>query len=291
MFNSFVVAGDQSYGYVHNIFGDEYEKPNPHWRWSKDETVTVSCTAQASVNDQVIGTVSGQKQVQILAPDYLFKPSSGPVSVGSINPLGAGGPWYSLYAGGTANGSGGWDPPGAHNGGRVSTPNLFRSTGAGIWQFVQLISPGRWEYWYDSLGISHMSALNYDGQQLLDNQWPYSYGDSPPYPADSVDQSPDPNTPTYWMEDSPWSQLDDSAYRYRVDESFVDYMMYLPPDSGYGSQWVPLHLYTWKWQADVSRFGTWALGWTPHPPGYTFNLSSARCTTHPQWSNKLTNGN
>ena len=94
-----------------------------------------------------------------------------------------------------------------------------------------------------------------------------------------------------WMEDSPWSQLDDSAYRYRVDESFNDFMMYHPPDIGYGSQWVPLHLYTWKWQADVSRFGTWALGWTPHPPGYTFNLSSARCTTHPQWSNKLTNGN
>jgi hypothetical protein len=220
---------------------------------------------------------------------------SGPVSVGSINPVGSGGPSYSLYAGGPADGSGYWTPPGTKNGGRVSTPNLFRSTsaGAGAWQFVQLISPGRWEYYYDSLGISHMAALNYDGQQLLDNQWPYPYDGSPPYPADSVDQSPYPQTPTYWMEDSPGGSLDDSAYRYRVDESFVDYMMYLPPNSGYGSEWVPLHLYDWSWQADIMRTGTsWPLGWGPTPAGnVTGGPTSARCTTHPAWQYKLLNAN
>jgi hypothetical protein len=296
VFGKFNVATDQSWGYASNLYTDpDWIKASAQWCWSKDETQTISCTAQATdFNGKAIGTVTGQAQVKIWAPDYLFKPSSGPVSVGSINPSGSGGPRYSLYAGGTAKGSGSWDPPGAHNGGRVSTPNLFRSAsaGAGLWQFVQLISPGRWEYWYDAFGISHMSALNYDGQQLLDNQWPYPYGSPPPYLADSVDQSPSPNTPTYWMEDSPWTQLDDAEYRYRVDESFVDYMMYLPPNSGNGSEWVPLHMYSWKWQADITRTGTtWPLGWSPAPPGYTSNLSSARATTHPAWQYKLVNAN
>ncbi len=136
-----------------------------------------------------------------------------------------------------------------------------------------------------------MSALNYDGQQLLDNQWPYPYDGSPPYPADSVDQSPYPQTPTYWMDDSPGGSLDDSAYRYRVDESFVDYMMYLPPNSGYGSEWVPPHMYNWKWQADIMRTGTtWPLGWGPTPAGnVTGGPTSARCTTHPAWQYKLLN--
>ena len=286
VFGTFQVASDQSWSHASNLFTDpDWIRANPQWCWSKDETVTVSCTAQASINGTSIGTVTGQKQVKVWAPDYLFKPSSGPVSVGNIgNPL-----TLTLYAGGTATGLGGWDPPGAHNGGRVSTPNLFRPAGDGIWQFVQIIYPGRWEDWYDSLGFSHEASLNYDGQKLLDNAWPYPYG-SPglPWPANSVEGSD--TSPTYWMEDSPSNPLDNSFYRYHIDESFDDFMMYQPPNSGNGSEWVPLHLYSWKWQADISQTGaTWAGGWAPAPPGYVSNVSSARWTTHPEWQHILLN--
>ncbi len=293
-FAQFQVATDQSAGQAIPVDSTEWTKPNPHWYWSKDEAVTVSCTATVSVNGAVLGTVTGQRAVTIWAPDYLFKPLAGPVSVGTRSA--SGGPLsLQLYAGGPADANGVWDPPGVKNGGRVSTPNLFRlsptgNAGTGSWEFGQIIFPGRWLYYYDNAGSPQVAPLNYNGQKLLDNSWPYQYGTAgAPWAADSVDQSPQPNIPTYWMEDSPGNGLVDYYYREKADESFNDYMMYLPPEKGNGSQWVPLHLFAWKWQADVSRFGTWAIGWSPQPPGYTSIISSARCTTHPQWSGLLTN--
>ena len=296
MFQNFVVAPDQSSAQANPVSPSAWSTPSPLWHWIRDETVTVSAQADASINGVVVGRVSAQKQVKIWAPDYLFKPLSGPVSIDNRQG------YLELYAGGPHTGtlgSGGWDPPGTKNGGRVSTPNLFRlastgTTGTGSWEFGQIISPGRWLYHYDNTQpLPIVSPLNWNGFTALDNTWPYpaSYGSaSTPWPADSVDQSPQPNTPSYWMDDSPGNGITDLYYREKVDESFNDFMMYLPPDSGYGSEWVPLHLFIWKWQADVSQVGTsWSTGWTPNPPGYTSNISSARCTTHPQWIYKLTN--
>lgn len=299
-FQNFVIAPDQSSAQANPIPSSTWSSPTPQWHWSQDETVTVSAQADASINGVFVGRVSAQAPVKIWAPDYLFKPMSGPVSVDNISANGSPISLY-LYAGGSADASGHWNQPGMLNGGRVSTPNLFRlsstgNTGTGSWEFGQIIFPGRWLYYYDDSGNSQVAPLNYNGQKLLDNAWPYPYSypdgtPAGPWPADSVDQSPYPNTPTYWMQDSPATPLVDYYHRAQVDESFNDFMMYLPPDNGYGADWVPLHLYTWKWQSDVSRFGTWAQGWTPHPPGYTSDISSVRCTTHPQWSSKLTNSN
>ena len=215
---------------------------------------------------------------------------AGPVSVN--NRLGA----LELYAGGPpvgGLGSGNWDPPGMKNGGRVGTPDLFRSAGAGLWQFVQLATPGRWEY-MTSLGQTTVHPFVYNGMYGLDNEYPYPgypgvFG--PPYPAWAADiPTTGPAIPTFWMEDSPGEQLADYYSRVRVDESFDDYMMYEPPATAYGSECVPLHLFKWKWQGDISQTGAgWASGWTPAPPGYTSDLSSTRCTTHPAWSFLLLN--
>jgi len=229
-----------------------------------------------------------QKQVAIWAPDYLFKPLTGPVSIGN-HPSSL---W--LYAGGPATSSGSWYPPGTKNGGRVSTPNLFKAAGSGSWQFIQLIHPGRWLYHRDSTGTPITDSLNFNGLQMLDNDYPYpASNDSPtaPWSADSANPPPAGSTvTTYWMDDSPGVGLDDFYFRLHVDESFDDYMMYEPPDSGNGSEWVPLHLFQWKWHTDISRTSTsWASGWTPSPPGYVSNLSSNRCTTHPFWQYRLTN--
>ncbi len=292
-FDKFVVAPDLSNGHVVLLYGDTWAQPNPLWHYSKDtdgSTTTVRCSATASINGTAIGTVQGQRDVQVWAPYYMFKNMAGPVSVDNID-----GP-LSLYAGGphTGNpGSGTWDPPGMKDGGRVGTPDLFKAAGPGIWQFVQLASPGRW-YYQTSSGETTVDSFMYNGMQGLDNWYPYPSdpGDyTAPYPADSTNLSPGVTAvPTYWIEDSPGEPLQDKYSRVRIDESFDDYMMYEPPTAGLGSEWVPLHLFQWKWQADITETGLgWASGWLPGIPGYVSDLSSTRCTTHPFWLHLLTN--
>jgi len=289
-FDRFVVTPDQTAGEAVFITDAEWTQPIPHWHYLKDSgsgTFTVTCSATVNVGGTAIGTIQGQQNVQVWAPYYMFKNMAGPVSVGDI------GDGLELYAGGPATGGGGWDPPGMLNGGRVGTPDLFRPSGVGLWQFVQLASPGRWEY-ATSSGTATVYPFKYDGMSGLDNHYPYpsdpgSY--TPPYPANSADlPTTSPAVPTYWMDDTPGEPLDGFYSRVRVDEAFDDYMMYEPPDAGFGSEWVPLHLFKWKWQADISQTGTgWAAGWTPTPPGYVSNISSARCTTPPFWQYLLTN--
>jgi hypothetical protein len=290
VFKDFVVAPDQSSAQANPVSPSAWSTPSPLWHWIRDETVTVSAQADASINGIFVGRVSAQKLVKIWAPYYAFKNMAGPVSVDNRDGT------LELYAGGPHTGtlgSGGWDPPGMKNGGRVGTPDMFRAPGVGLWQFVQIAHPGRWYYTMDG-GTSSMISFRYDGHTGLDNFYPYpalSGSYIPPYPANSADlPTTGPAIPTYWMEDSPGSTLNDYYYRYRVDESFDDFMMYEPPDAGQGSEWVPLHLFQWKWQADISQIGTsWLIDWTPSPPGYVSNLSSVRWTSHPFWQEKLTN--
>ena len=297
-FDKFVVAPDLSTGHVVLLFGDTWGKPSPLWHYSKDSdgnTTTVKCSATASINGTVIGTVQGQRDLQVWAPYYAFKNLTGPVTVANIGAM-------ALYAGGPPtilpSGDVTWSPPGMKNGGRVGTPALFMTSltnsGTGRWQFVQLATIGRWEYQTTS-GNTAVYPDEHNGVCGLDNFYPYpgSAGTyAPPFPADS-DQSPGLTaSPTYWMADSPLHQLLDMFTRVRVDESFDDYMMYVPPDDGLGSEWVPLHLFKWKWQADITQAGSgWAAGWTSTPPMSVSALSSTRCTTHPLWQSLLLNNN
>ena len=290
VFDQFEVAADQSWGHVDYLPDSAYHSPNPHWHYyedSGDDTFIVTCSATASLNGVSVGTVQAQRDVKVWAPYYIFKNLTGPVSVDDrVSGL-------ELYAGGPpvgGSGSGNWDPPGMKNGGRVGTPDLFRPAGVGLWQFVQFASPGRWYY----SGTTSVDSFQYNGMYGLDNNYPYpgEPGDyAPPYPAWAADiPTTNPAVPTFWMEDSPGEVLQGQYSRVRVDESFDDYMMYQPPAKGFDSQWVPLHLFKWKWQADISDTGMgWASGWSPAIPGYVSSLSSARCTTFPSWQQTLVN--
>lgn len=268
VFNSFVVADDQSYGYVHNIFGDEYEKPNPHWHWSKDETVTVSCTAQASVNGQAIGTVTGQQQVKIWAPYYYFGNDTGGVFIDPYSP----GNWL-LQARNIPNTS----PRGSNWQGRVTTPDLFSNNGYGAWHFVQIITPGR------SKTLTGGGALNCteNGNVGLDTSYPYPVGrSSDPFLALLNGWSADDGL--HVTGDSPRTGLDDTIAHANIDENFSVYMMYLPPNSD--SQWVPLHKFQWRWYADDAIPGVSWTNWSSGSyAGYVARSSSQRCYDHPFW--------
>ncbi len=291
VFDHFQVAVDNTTAQVVPVASGEWAKPNPHWLYLQDSgagAYGVACTATVSVNGTALGSVNGRRDVQVWVPYYTFKPLTGPVIVD--NRLG----YLELYAGGphVGNlGSNNWYPAGISNGGRVGTPALFRKPDSGSWQFIQLIHPGRWTYYVNLVGSFIEAPLNYNGLKMLDNKLPYpaaSNSPSTPWPADSIDGSS--TSPTYWMEDSPGTGLSDSNYRYRADETFDDFMMYKPPNNGNGVDWVPLHLFNWKWQADITKSqALWSSGWTPSLPGYVTNISSQRCITHPDWQYLLTN--
>lgn len=51
------------------------------------------------------------------------------------------------------------------------------------------------------------------------------------------------------------------------------YMMYQPPDTGVGVQWVPLQLVTWRWQTSGSKSVTSSL-FSPDPPNGSVTADS-----------------
>lgn len=266
-FASFDIGPDQSWGRARDVRDDEYGKPNPHWYWRKEEDspVTVSCTARATINGHNVGTVTAEREVTILAPYYGFGPNAGPISYspGQTN-VHAGAPDFNVV-------------PGMKFTGAVGTPALFRNAGAGEWTFTQLCNLSRlWFVWY--LGALVPRAENTEGAFWLDAEFTYP---GITYPANSTAGDPTPQND----DDSPQHTFTSyQEVQFAINDLFKMYMMYRPPDSGGGSQWVPLHKFEWGWTADGSRQvgGVWA----PDPPaGSVSSGSSERCTEHPRWSN------
>ncbi len=274
VFGKFNVATDQSWAYASNLFTDpDWIKATPQWCWSKDETQTVSCTAQASINGQVIGTVTGQQQVTIWAPYYYFGNDTGGVF---INPYSAAS--WTLQATAITNVS----IRGTNWQGRVSTPPLFSTGASGAWNFVQIITPGR----FKTLTSGGSMDCTENGNTGLDTSYPYPAGQdasghtSDPFLALLNGWSADDTL--HQTGDSPSTWLDDTISNENVDENFQVYMMYLPPGSS--SQWVPLHQFQWRWYASDSIPGVSWTSWVPGTfAGYVARSSSQRCTTHPAW--------
>ncbi len=56
------------------------------------------------------------------------------------------------------------------------------------------------------------------------------------------------------MHDYPGVSLTAAIQKVLVNDSFTDFLMYLPPtDSAGSSQWVPLAMLTWNWNATASQ--------------------------------------
>jgi len=265
VFDKFIVSTNQTYGFVQNIFADEWTKPNPQWHWSKDETVNVFVHADASVNGVAIGTIVMQKQVTISAPYYYFGNDTGGVF---IDPTTTAGVW-ALHATARQNIS----TRGSNWQGRVLTPALFSGNGYGLWHFLQIITPGRSKTLVG--GASNNCTEN--GNRGLDTVYPYdpvggTYGPIGGWICDDTPQD---------SGDSPRTGLDDSIANANIDESFETYMMYHPPGN---SEWVPLHKFQWRWYANDNIPGVSWTNWvTASSAGYVARSSSQRCYDHPFW--------
>ena len=133
--------------------------------------------------------------------------------------------------------------------GNVLTPIVYNGyEDVGQWNWTQLVTSMRqvqagavWEKIAVGAWGNYKSVY---GVQGLDGTYPYAYW----YPADGTDNG---------NADSP-NQLLDSTYNVvSVNDSFQDYLMYLPPGSN--SVVVPLKETDWFWQAHATNSaGVWA---------------------------------
>ncbi len=273
VFDQFQVASDQSWGHASFPAPDVYEQPNPMWRYLQDSgtgTVSVSCTATVSINGTAIGTVTGQKPLTVWAPYYYFGNDTGGVF---IDPATTAGTW-SLHAAGIPHTS----PRGINWQGRVLTPALFSSNGYGLWQFVQIVSPGRSK----TLVGGGSDNCSENGARGLDTVYPYDPvgGTDGPNGGWVCDDTPQVSG------DNPSTGLDDTIASANVDESFETYMLYHPPGN---SEWVPLHKFQWHWYTNDSIPGiSWTSWVAGSSAGYVARSSSQRCYDHPFWQ-KLEN--
>ena len=168
-FANWQMAPDQSWGTANYLSGSDWEQASPHWYYKKDGSVTVSCTATASVNGSVIGAVAAQCFMNVWAPYYFFGTNTGP----SVFIPGGNTPATSVRAGPNVN-----TDPGMKFTAGVGTPYLFANTGYGHWLFVQLCNINDAQYG----AFSPLPSTVSSGGWALDNEWPYDVT----YTADST---------------------------------------------------------------------------------------------------------
>ena len=240
-----------------------------HWYWS-DITgyYNVNCTATVTppAGQGLPFQVSATQKVHLYVPQTTEAITVGRVQINNIDQVDYGTD-FALYAGGNGN----------QNYGiilttKVNTPPLFSP---GIWDIVQLDTPGTWT---TQLGQSEQpSPVN--GMQGLDNRYPFYPSSTPPYitgiPANNLLAQP---------YDSPGlAHLSNNIIRYRVSDIYASYVMFLPPGSD--TQWVPVWLIGWYWNADDSIPGAyWALWNNANDAGIVRASISASTTTHPLWN-------
>lgn len=261
-FKSFVTGtnGSKPYGRVNYLSSADLANPSPHWFWKRGDDFgsiqTVSCTAQASINNVPIGTVTGQKTVSVWRPYFKF--NAVPQGVNIVGTPGT--PGVEVVGNIAWNGS-------------VGTPNLFRSYwgSAGIWQFTQLCNLYRY-------APPPFYVLINTGGPVLDAEFNYSSKQGAPWPADSTDAVPDQRSDG----DAPTMGLfaHDNA---TINDSFQTYMMYQPP--GNDVQWAPLNKMGWTWQCNINYVSTpgQPSHYNPNPPGTITVLDNAATASFPTW--------
>jgi len=265
IFDKFLIASDQSSGYATFLSAAALTQPNPTWHWYLDSgagSFMVSCSATASINGTVVGTVKGQQQVKVWPPYYYMKHNAGPTGVYGMD-VSTGGPSQV--------------PPGMSFVGAVGTPALFVNSGnTGSWLFVQIINTDHGQYY----PFSPTELASGSQGIALDNEWPYTPG----WAADSTANASTPHS----TDDSPDLLLNNSVDEFIIQDTYQMYMMYSPPAQlGYDTQYVPLHCLTWAW--DTNSYVKWGpSGWPAGAAGTVSVTSDLRWETHPSWSKKYT---
>ncbi len=132
-FASFDIGPDQEWGHMVELSSDESSKPFPHWFWREAaDSLTVQCSATATINGIVIGQVAAKRKIMVWKPFHTLYDVVANLSSYNPDPLTA----TSVKAG---------DPgsPGVEATAAVGTPHLFYALTPGQFFFVQLVNAHR----------------------------------------------------------------------------------------------------------------------------------------------------
>ena len=268
-FASFDRAYDDSWGHMTPVSSNEWQKQYPHWVWKKEDTADVSVLADVAINGENLGPVFVTKQVTVLVPEYGFAPITGnpQATAGTIDGS------YQLHAGGDEA-----SPPGMKFIGSVGTPDTFRFLGTGDWTFTQLTKIATVQWAFPPADLIPILGGTHTSDYWLDAGFAFPIGGLI-WPADSTKT----NHTEQYAEDSPGIPVLPQIQQVAGDWDFIMYLMYKPPDSGLGSEWVPLHSFEWGFHVRAIRLLP-NTAWNPNPPGWITTGASVRTTTHPHWA-------
>jgi hypothetical protein len=262
--------------------GDRFTQPNPRrWIWKTPNTATITGSAKVVVPTMAapVGTVTETKTVIVQEPTHTLNPTlaNGVVRIydwTQTNPFGkALGFWVNTY-----------DPylglPGIRFKANVTTPAVFYNStaGYGTVQYVQTFTPGRTYYKPDGTLV----YAKHNGSECLDTQYPY------PLNGNNLANGGDVKT-----NDSPGSLLQDTIVvidynKIIVDETLLMHLMYKPPASTVGNDWVTLDRVKWKWTANAEKIQNaagqkvWQAG--PVPVGDLSIEENMTYYEHPKWT-------
>lgn len=220
-----------------------------HWYWNdpanKSETVTCTVTLTPPAGQGAAFNITVTKSVSVQRPSWYANETGGymQVNTNAANRNGA----ICLYAGHASGQSGG----GMNWTANVEPSALFTS---GTLELVQLVIPNVTYVTNTGAGVPGITHSDPENDQFgLDTRYPYPWNRQgsyqPPYvPVD------------YATDDSPFLELNNGVASATLQDQFVDYLMFLPPDGGAGSSWVPLSTASWNTNGNATIPGTnnWA---------------------------------
>ena len=254
--------------------------PTAHWYWDDVKGVkTVSCTATVTPPSGQGSPfpISVTQNVTLAVPQTTESPTVGNVQINN-HPPAVYGTGYALYVGGNSN-----QPYGIFFTTQVLTPTLFASPSYGIWNMVQCVAPNLWTTRYQSWEVADPG----NGGSGLDTRYPFypGNGSNPSFPSGIV-----ANNLIAQPYDGPGlGNLSNTIRRYRVQERFNTFVMYLPP--GTDTQWVPVWLIDWGWSADdtatiVNGLPDWSKTNASSSDAVGIN-SNARTLLFPKWQSVI----
>jgi hypothetical protein len=227
----------------------DYTSPTPHWYFGKatfENDAAITCSAHLAVpapaSPQGGIDVVGQVTCSVKKPSADVDRVLGTVQFvyDGQDPVGFR-PWGAQWGGQTAGII--WPA-------QVTTPPEYVVAGnGGVWNYTQLVWVDRTRLMYPEL--QQHSIWNYsehDDQQGLDE----TFGLCPPLPrvlrADGT-----------WDggNDNPGIELYAGSYSVAVDDSYMTYMLYLPP--GDDSRFVALKCWAWGWSGEADWDAIWML--------------------------------
>ena len=168
----------------------------------------------------------------------------------------------------------------------VVTPDLFTQGGTefGSWGWLQLCQ----------LNVTQGGTGTRMAVPELDSSFPYNntagVANGVPGSTNNPQRLKNGNPAYSAFTDSPDEQYNNYWLNYDLglsfDNNFNLYVMYEPPDSGTGVNYVPVDMYKWEFEASMTR-PSLSGSWTPNPPGSVKDLGSAPYPSYPYWTSKF----